>query len=129
MGTTARELTSEEMRLAYGDRWPVETNFFVAQDTTAMEMPRAWSEQGVERRIGLELLTGSLLKAIAAASEPLAMGPWDRHPKSSAGRLANHLDIHLENFSALALQGVNPRNYRVIPETIHINNLQMQEAA
>jgi hypothetical protein len=46
VGTTASELTSEECRVAYGHRWPVETNFFVAQDSTAMEMPRAWTATG-----------------------------------------------------------------------------------
>src|SRR2546428_119656 len=39
VGATARELTTEEFLQAYPHRWPVETNFFVAQDTTAMEMP------------------------------------------------------------------------------------------
>src|SRR6185312_331733 len=43
IGTTARELTADEIRQAYGHRWPVETNFFVAQGTCAMEMPRAWT--------------------------------------------------------------------------------------
>jgi hypothetical protein len=129
VGTTARELTTEELVLAYPHRWPVETNFFVAQDTTAMEMPRAWTEKAVERRIGLSLLTGPLLKAMAAVTGPLAIGPWDRQPMPSAGRLANYLDIHATNFSALALQGVHPRNYRVIPEGTHISNLQQQMAA
>lgn len=129
VGTTARELTTEELVSAYPYRWPVETNFFVAQDTTAMEMPRAWTEKAVERRIGLSLLTGSLLKAIAAVTGPLAIGPWDRQPMPSAGRLANYLDIHLTNFSALALNGVEPRNYRVIPEITHINDLQQPKAA
>jgi hypothetical protein len=59
----------------------VETNFFVTQDTTAMEMPRAWTQIALERRMSLSLLTGSLLQAIAAATGPLAMGPWDRQPK------------------------------------------------
>lgn len=40
IGTTARELRTDEIRQAYGHRWPVETNFFVAQGTCAMEMPR-----------------------------------------------------------------------------------------
>ncbi len=66
IGTTARELTTAEIRIAYGHRWPIETNFFVAQGTCAMEMPRAWSATAVERRISLALLSGSLLKAIAA---------------------------------------------------------------
>jgi len=116
IGTTARELTTEEIRAAYGHRWPVETNFYVAQGTCAMEMPRAWSERAVERRISLALLSGSLLKAIAAACEPLPMGPWDRKAVGSAGRLANHLELHARNFVALALKGLAPRKYRKIEE-------------
>ena len=73
LGTTARELTTEEIRTAYGHRWPIETNFYVAQGTCAMEMPRAWKATAVERRISLALLAGSLLKAIAAACGPLPM--------------------------------------------------------
>src|SRR5262249_15909644 len=129
VGTPARELTTAECLQAYPHRWPVETNCFVAQDTTAMEMPRAWTETALERRISLSLLRGALLQAIAAATGPLAMGPWDRKPMPSAARLANDLDIHAANFSALALKGVEPRNYRVIHECTHINELQQPKAA
>jgi hypothetical protein len=129
VGTTARELTTAEFLRAYPHRWPVETNFFVGQDTTAMEMPRAWTEPALERRISLSLLTASLLQAIAAATGPLAMGPWDRKPMPSAGRLANFLDIHATHFSTLALKGVEPRNYREIHECAHINELQQPKAA
>ena len=129
VGTTARELTTDEFCQAYPHRWPVETHFFVAQATTAMEMPRAWTEKAVERRSSLSLLTGSLLQAIAAATDPLAMGPWDRKPRPSAGRFANHLDIHVTHFSALALKGVAPRNYRVNHEYTPINELQQPKAA
>ena len=94
-----------------------------------MEMPRAWTENALERRIGLALLTSSLLKAIAAVTGPLAMGPWDRKPMPTAGRLANYLDIHAGNFSALALNGVESRNYRVIRETSQIHDLQQRDAA
>jgi hypothetical protein len=31
------------------------------------------------------------------------MGPWDRQPVRSAGRLANYLDLHVWHFVALAL--------------------------
>ena len=129
IGTTARELTTEEIRQAYGHRWPVETNFFVAQGTCAMEMPRAWSERAVERRISLALLCGSLLKAIAAACPPLAMGPWDRKAVGSAGRLANHLAIHAGHFVALALTGIAPRTYRKGVDPQEITNLQLPLAA
>jgi hypothetical protein len=129
VGTTASELTSAECRVAYGHRWPVETNFFVAQDSTAMEMPRAWTATALERRISLALLTGSLLKAIAAVCAPQAMGPWDRQPVRSAGRLANYLAIHAWHFAALALRGVEPRNYRTNLKELQGKELQRQKVA
>ena len=129
VGTTAYDLTSEDCRVAYGHRWPVETNFFVAQDTTAMEMPRAWTATALARRISLALLAGSLLKAIAAVCAPQAMGPWDRQPVRSAGRLANYLDLHAWHFAALALQGVEPRNYRKKLNGLQRKELRRQKAA
>jgi hypothetical protein len=129
VGTTACELTSEECWVGYQHRWPVETNFFVAQDTTAMEMPRAWTATALERRISLALLAGSLLKAIAAVCAPQAMGPWDRQPVRSAGRLANYLDLHAWHFAALALEGSAPRNYRKSPRSFQRKDLQRRKAA
>ena len=129
IGTTAQELTTTETRQAYRHRWPVETNFFVAQDTCAMEMPRAWTATAVRRRISLALLCGSLLKAIAAACPALPMGPWDRNAVSSAGRLATHLDRHAQHFAALALQGVAPRKYQKMAKAHHIKDLQLPLAA
>jgi hypothetical protein len=129
IGTTARELTTAEIRIAYGHRWPVETNFFVAQGTCAMEMPRAWSATAVERRISLALLSGSLLKAIAAVCTPLPMGPWDLKALASAGRLANHLALQAGNFVALALQDLAPRTYRKITNAKETTELQFPLAA
>jgi hypothetical protein len=129
IGTTASELTTDEIRAAYGHRWPVETNFYVAQGTCAMEMPRAWSETGIERRISLALLAGSLLKAIAAACGPLPMGPWDVKAVASAGRLANHLALHATNFVPLALKGCAPRTYRKIADPKETTELQLPLAA
>jgi len=125
IGTTARELTTAESRAAYGQRWSGETNFSVAQGSWAMEMPRAWSERAVERRISLALLAGSLLKAIAAACAPLPMGPWDVKAVSSAGRLANHLGLHAAHFAALALHGLTPRKYRKLSEATETADLQL----
>jgi hypothetical protein len=129
IGTTARELTTDEVRTAYRHRWPVETNFYVAQGTGAREMPRAWSAPAVERRMSLALLAGSLLKAIAAACDPLPMGPWDVKAVSSAGRLANHLALQAGNFVALALKGFAPRTYRKIPDPKETTELQLPLAA
>jgi len=129
IGTTARELTTAEIRQAYAHRWPVETNFFVAQGTCALEMPRAWTETAVRRRISLALLCGSLLKAIAAACEAMPMGPWDRNAGSTAGRLANHRDLSASHFARLALSGVEPRKYVKNRDTKQTTDLQLPEAA
>ncbi len=129
VATTARELSILELYQAYPHRWPIEVLFYVGQDSAATEMPRAWSDQAVKRRIGLGLLVGSLLKAIAAMGEGLAIGPWDRKPQPTAGRLANHLDIQLVDFASLALQGVNPRNYRKNPRAAQAQDLQWKQAA
>jgi hypothetical protein len=129
IGTTAQELTTDEIRAAYGHRWPIETNFYVAQGTCAMEMPRAWSETAVERRISLALLAGSLLKAIAAACAPLPMGPWDLKAVSSAGRLANHLALQAGNFVALALHDLAPRTYRKITNAKETTEVPLPLAA
>jgi hypothetical protein len=117
IGPTARALTPLEIRTAYGHRWPVATNFYVAQGTCAMEMPRAWTAHAVERRISLALLAGSLLQAIAAVCDPLPMGPWDRTPARSAGRLANYLGLYAAHCVTLPLKNVAPRSYRKFRNT------------
>jgi hypothetical protein len=128
VGSTARDLRLEEFWSGYQHRWPVETNFFVAQDTAAMEMPRAWTQTALERRIGLALLVGTLLKAIAAVCKPQAIGPWDRQPVRSAGRLANYLDLHAKRFIALALKGVEPRNYQKNPNRAYTKDIPLRKA-
>jgi len=94
-----------------------------------MERPRAWSETALARRLSLALLAGALLKAIAAACDPLPLGPWDLKAVSSAGRLANHLALQAGNFVALALQGLAPRTYRKITEAKETTELQLPLAA
>ena len=112
VATTAWELSTLELFQVYPHRWPVEVLFYVGQDSCATEMPRAWADSSVARRIGLGLLVASLLKAISAMGEGLALGPWDRKPKPTAGRLAYHLNSHIVNFMEVALRGVKPRTYR-----------------
>ena len=129
LGTIARELTTEQIWSGYNHRSPIETNFFVAQDSAGMEMPRAWTENAIKRRIGLAMLVGFVLKAIAAVCEPLPIGPWDRRPQPTAGRLANYLDIHIHNFVALALTGVKPRNYQKIQNPNKSKDLPLPDAA
>jgi len=77
----------------------------------------------------LALLSGSLLKAIAAACPPLPMGPWDRKAVSSAGRLANHLALQAGNFVALALHNLAPRMYQKKTNAKETTELQLPLAA
>ena len=94
-----------------------------------MEMPRAWTENAIKRRISLAMLVGFVLKAIAAVCEPLPISPWDLRPQPTAGRLANYLDIHIHNFVALALAGVKPRNYQKIQIPQESKDLPLPDAA
>jgi len=119
----------DDFCLHFTPRWPVETNFYVAQGSYAMEQPRAWTEKAIARRISLALLSGSLLKAITAGCDPLPMGPWDWKAVASAGRLANHLGLQARNFVTLTLQGIAPRKYRQITEAPETAELQLPLAA
>jgi hypothetical protein len=83
----------------------------------------------ISRRISLALLCGSLLKALAAASEALPLGPWDRKAVRAAGRLAHYLYLHTSNFASLALQGGAPRKYGKNNDAKQTNDLQLPEAA
>jgi len=47
----------------------------------------------------------------------------------SAGRLANHLDLHAGNFVALALKGTAPRKYDKIAEAKETGDAQLPLAA
>src|SRR5262249_7511061 len=123
IGSTARELKTIEFLTGYQCRATIETNFYVGQDSAAMEMPRAFAEVSVKRRISLALLAGSLLKAIAAKCEVLSLGPWDSKPQRTAGRLASFLNLRVSNFVELALKGTAPRNYRKNTSTVKSKNL------
>ena len=129
LGSTARELSSAEFLEGYRMRSTVETNFYVGQDSCAMEMPRAFTENAVTRRISLALLSGSLLKAIAARCDPLALGSWDRKPQRTGGRLAHFLSHHAANFAAVALAGVAARNYRKNQDAKISKNSRLKSAA
>lgn len=129
IGTTARELSTEEFLTSYRMRSSIETCFYVGQESCAMEQPRCFTEKAVTRRISLALLCGSLLKAIAARCEPIAIGPWDRRPQRTAGRLAHFLSQHASIFVRVALENVFPRNYRKNENANVSKNLQFEQAA
>lgn len=129
IGSTARELSTQEFLTGYKMRSVIETCFYVGQDSCAMEQPRAFTENAVTRRISLALLCGSLLKAIAARCEPIAIGTWDRRPQRTAGRLAHFLSQHALIFARVALENVFPRKYRKNENAKSLKNLPLEKAA
>jgi len=89
----------------------------MTKHTTATEQPKRGSSRLSNDVLDWDGCVARLLKAIAATGEGWAMGPWDKKPQPTAGRLANHWEIHAENFAELALKGVVPRNYRKNPKS------------
>jgi len=122
VGTTASELKTEEFYEAYPQRWPVETLFYVGQAQGGTEEVKAWSEKGVRSRVGLGLISASLLKAIAANEEAIAIGPWDKEPKRTAGRLSNFLNTFGDSLLELSVEKARLRNYRKIENTKETSN-------
>ncbi len=95
-----------------------------------MEMPRAWTNNAIQRRIGKRLVGRFFAKKRSSSvCEPIATGPWDRKPQSTAGRLSHHLNLRVNDFSALALVGVKSRNYRKIKNPQKIKDFHVSEAA
>src|SRR2546423_3965798 len=119
VGTTACELTTEELWQAYPHRWPVETLFYIGAETTATEKPRAWTEQAVERRIRFGLLSGSLLKAIAVMSEGLARGPWARSSSQVPGGWLTTWRFTSRNYRHLPLRGSKRETIEKIPKPLN----------
>jgi len=66
---------------------------------------------------------------MAAVCTPQAIGPWDRQPVRSAGRLANYVDLHAERCIARALKGIAPRNYQKNPNRAWTKDLRPRKAA
>ncbi len=91
--------------------------------------PEPGRSNAIKRRISLAMLAGFVLKAIAANCEPLPIGPWDRRPQPTAGRLTNYLDIQIHNFVALALAGVKSRNYQKTQTPQNSKDLPFPDAA
>ena len=57
------------------------------------------------------------------------MGPWDRKPQPTAGRLSHYLNLRVHHFLPVALKNVEPRNYRKIQNPPKIKGLPLPNAA
>jgi hypothetical protein len=93
----------------------VETLFYIGAETTATSIPRAWTEQAVERRIGL---SGLLLKAIAAMGKRLAMGPGTRSHSRVPGGWLTTWRFTSRHYRHLPSRGSKRETTAKIPRTL-----------
>jgi hypothetical protein len=71
----------------YRDRWPIEQLPLAAKQMLGCERAFVFGQQSRQRLPELALLAGNLLSYVAATSEPVATGFWDRYARPTCGRL------------------------------------------
>lgn len=85
----------------YRDRWPIEQLPLAAKQMLGCERAFVFGEESRYRLPELALLAGNLLSYVAATSQPVATGFWDRCARPTCGRLRRVLSrVH---FSQLPL--------------------------
>jgi hypothetical protein len=71
----------------YRDRWPIEQLPLAAKQMVGCERAFVFGTQSRLRLPELALLAGNLLSYVAATSQPVATGFWDRCARPTCGRL------------------------------------------
>jgi hypothetical protein len=71
----------------YRDRWPIEQLPLAAKQISGCERAFVFGEESRKRLPELALLAGNLLSYVAATSQPVATGFWDRCARPTCGRL------------------------------------------
>jgi hypothetical protein len=71
----------------YRDRWPIEQLPQAAKQMLGCERAFVFGQESRLRLPELALLAGNLLSYVAATSQPVATGFWDRCARPTCGRL------------------------------------------
>jgi len=84
----------------YRDRWPIEQMPLAAKQMLGAERAFVFGPESRYRLPELALLAGNLLSYVAATSQPLATGFWDRCARPTCGRLRRTLSrVHFADLS------------------------------
>ena len=75
----------------YGDRWPIEQLPLAAKQMLGAQRAFVFGQESRYRLPELALLAGSVLSYVAATSQPVASGFWDRCCRPTCGRLRRRL--------------------------------------
>jgi len=88
---TNRKITAYALWCLYRDRWPVEQMPLCAKQMLGCERAFVFGDQSRWRLPELAMLAGNLLSYVAACSQPVATGFWDRCARPTSGRLRRML--------------------------------------
>lgn len=88
---TNRKLTAYALWCLYRDRWPVEQMPLAAKQMLGCERAFVHGAESRWRLPELAMLAGNLLSYVAACSQPVATGFWDRCARPTSGRLRRML--------------------------------------
>ncbi len=89
----------------YKERWGVEHLPLAAKPLLGCERAYVWGQESRFRLPELALLAGNLLSYVAATSQPVASGFWDRAARPTGGRLRRVLgQVHCADLPDLAAQ-------------------------
>lgn len=88
---TNRPLSAYALWRIYADRWPVEQMPLAAKQMLGCERSFVFSPESRWRLPELAMLAGNLLSYVAALSQPVASGFWDRCARPTSGRLRRML--------------------------------------
>ena len=75
----------------YRDRWPIEQLPLAAKQMVGAERAFVFGQESRLRLPELALLAGNILSYVAATSQPVASGFWDRCARPTCGRLRRQL--------------------------------------
>jgi hypothetical protein len=84
----------------YRDRWPIEQLPLAAKQMLGCERAFVFGQESRYRLPELALLAGNLLSYVAATTQPVATGFWDRCARPTCGRLRRVLSrVHFSELS------------------------------
>ena len=99
---TPLDLSGDDLRRLYLDRWPIEGLPQVAKQMLGAARQFVFGEESRKRLPELSLLSGAILSYLAATEPAPPAGFWDRSPKPTAGRLRRVLaTVHFEDLEAI----------------------------
>lgn len=89
---TPLDVSASAVWRLYKDRWPIEQVPLAAKQMLGAERSFVFGRESRQRLPELALLAGNVLSYVAATSQPIAAGFWDRCARPTCGRLRRQLN-------------------------------------